>query len=197
MRTIVGFISIFFIICLDYSEKRITFAIPKIKGIMKKNYKHCLIDTYCDGGYTYEDYVENCEINGIEPDTEGRMAYWEWIGEQFENDWDDLLDNIKYSKNNGKCMVFRWGKRGGYKEYEPKIFDSLVEAFEFLGKEGYDAIQAWETNSEIEVHGLDHDGTGIYCIRPMNNRRHNLDDDEICEHRNPMWFAGKYPEFIF
>lgn len=175
-----------------------TFAIPKDIGVMKKKvYRHQLIDTFCDGGYSYEDYVESCEMNDIEPEEEGSNAYWEWIGEQLDEDWSCLLDNTKYGSNNGKCMVYgKVGRWNGTFSVEPKIFGTLVEAFKFL-MQGYDAVQAWETNNEIEFHGLHHDGTDIFYIRPMNNRKHNLEDWEICEHDNPLWFTGKYPEWIF
>lgn len=165
---------------------------------MKKNYKHCLIDTYCDGGYTYDDYKEWCEINDIEPDGEGSTAFWKWIGEQFENDWGDLNDNIKYSNNNGRCLVGgalgRWdGKHGVI----PKIFGSLVEALGNLAKD-YDAVQAWETEGGIEFHGLHHDGTDIFFIRPINERRAaGKSDDDICYAKHPYWYTKRYPEYIF
>lgn len=53
----------------------------------------------------YSDYVESCEINGIEPAENGSTEYWQWVYEEIEENIDCDLDNMEYSKIKDKVFV--------------------------------------------------------------------------------------------
>lgn len=164
----------------------------------RKTKKHLLIDTYCEGGYSYQDYLEWCEEMDETPAPEGSDAYWDWIDNQKKNDWDDLMANIGCGKNNGRCLltgaVGRWD--GRHTVY-PKAFDTLTDAIKAVAADA-DDVQVWEDGGHVTVHGLHHDGTNIFEIRPLNPRRvGDRSNSEIEEHDNPSWFCGRYPEYLF
>ena len=46
----------------------------------------------------YNDYLECCEDNGVEPAGEGSSEYWDWVYEEVDNTIDCDLKNMEYSK---------------------------------------------------------------------------------------------------
>lgn len=164
---------------------------------MKKAYKHFLIDTYCEGGYTYNDYVEYCQEHDETPAEEGSDKYWNWINDMLKEDWDCLLSNIAYSKNNGRVLIYgTFGRWDGKHAICPVVCDTLVDALKKCAS-GYDAVQAWECDGNVEFHGLHHDGTDIFYMRPLNSRAKDMSNDDIEESKNPLYYTKNYPEYLF
>ena len=64
---------------------------------MKRNIKNYVL--YDDTTVPeYSEYVEHCRINGHEIEGENSQAYWDFASRYHEIDWDDLRENLKYSK---------------------------------------------------------------------------------------------------
>ncbi len=164
----------------------------------KKTKKHLLIDTYCDGGYSYKDYLEWCDEMEKTPAPEGSDKYWRWIGDMIDEDWINLKDNIKCGRNNGRCIVTgTLGLWWGRPDIQAHLFNSLLEAICECRKGAQD-IQIWEDNGHLTVHGMHHDGTNVFEIRPVNERRATGKEDwEIEESKNPLWYTTRYPEYIY
>lgn len=162
---------------------------------MEKENKR-LVFSSIDNGYTYKDYCEWCEENGIEPKGESSWDYLEWVGEETNNDYECVLDNIKYSKNNGRCVISgQLGLWWGSPTIEEVVCDSLVAAIKKCNQN--DGLEIYECDGYVEVHSIHHDGTNIFEIRPIGNRGKNKDNDEIEESENPLWYCTKYPKYIY
>ena len=161
--------------------------------------KLCLFDNYCEGFYSYDYYLEHCEINDIQPKERDSADYWEFINDMLEEDWECLLDNIKYGNSNLGLMLCygvldRWD---GKKTICPCIKEDLVDTIKFCSQ-GYDAVQIYLDNGVIEIHGLHHDGTDIIYIRPINEKRiGNKSNDDICNSKNPTWYCKLFPKYIY
>lgn len=150
-----------------------------------------------DNGYTYKDYCEWCEENGYEPNTENSWAYLQWVADETENDYYNMLDNIKYSKNNGRCIISgTLGLWWGRPTIKDVVCDSLVDAIKKCNQNDY--IEVYETDEGyLEVHSIHHDGTNIFIIRPINKRGNGKSNEDIEESNNPLWYAGNYPKYIY
>ena len=53
----------------------------------------------------YNDYLECCEDNGVEPAGEGSSEYWDWVYEEVDNTIDCDLKNMEYSKIKDRLFV--------------------------------------------------------------------------------------------
>ena len=79
----------------------------------KKEREVTWLDTYGDGGYTYEDFVEYCKEENwdmqedeLEIPAEYSASYREWVQQQIEDDVECFFENLKYTKEvNGRCVV--------------------------------------------------------------------------------------------
>ena len=159
-----------------------------------------LIYSNIDNGYDFESYIEYCEDMDIEPcESECDEEYYDWLNDMIQLDWEDLLDNIKYSENNGRCLVEGvinlWD---GSRTIKPKVFDSLCEAIERINSEDY--IEVYETDEEgcVVVKSIHHDGTNVFTIRPIcENLACGKSNDEIEDSESPMWFTMGYPKYIY
>ena len=155
-----------------------------------------LLFSSIDNGYTYKDYKEYCEDYNMEVGTEWSWDYLNWKNEMTEEDWECTMANIKYSKNNGRCIVAgALGLWDGRRTIKERVFDSLIDAINAINTNDY--IEIYEGDGEIEVRSIHHDGTNIFTIRPIGKRGDRKSNDEIEESNNPMWFATKYPKYIY
>jgi len=59
------------------------------------NFRQTLFERGC---YTEEDYKDYCLDNDLEYDETDDSKYYDWVARQEEWDFDDMLDNCKYSK---------------------------------------------------------------------------------------------------
>lgn len=151
------------------------------------------LDTYCEGGRTYEDYLENCEINGFTPCGEDSEDYWDWIREEIESDYEELFDNLKYAKiNNNPCFVSgSVGRWDGRHTIVGKIFDNLSDAIKNCFYGG-DDFEVYLEDGVVYVKALHHDGTNCFEIHILNEKgqdTNELDIDETC--------FGSYPKYLY
>ena len=163
-----------------------------------ENKKFRQIYSSVDGGYTYKDYCECCEDNGRTPAREDSDAYYNWLSDQIVEDWDCLLANIKYSKNNGRCIITgTLGLWWGHPEIEAVVCDSLVEAIKKCNENDYIEVFENEEDGSVEVHSIHHDGTNIFNIYPINKRAARLSNNEVQSSKNILYYAGKYPKYLY
>lgn len=91
-----------------------------------------------DTDEVYADYVENCEINGIEPAEKGSSEYWEWVYEEIEESISCDLDNMQYSKIKDRVFAIT-GKVGlwwGTPTIKTKCVRGLVETVKAVWGDG-------------------------------------------------------------
>lgn len=161
--------------------------------------KHLLIDNTLDGGYDYQSYLEYCEEEDWTPGSEGSMEYWEWVYDMLGEDWNNLLDNIKFSKNNGRCLIFgTLGLWDGRKEIYPNVANSLVDALSIIARSA-DTLEIYYENGEITFLGHHHDGTNSFTIRPIDEEKaKDMSNDDIEESDEPLDYTKLYKgEYLF
>ena len=156
-----------------------------------------LIYSSIDNGYTYSDYKEWCEDNGVEAGNEWSWDYLNWKADQVEVDYEDLIENIKYSKNNGRCIISgSLGLWWGSPQIAEVVCESLVDAIKKCNRNDY--LEVYESDEGyVEVHSIHHDGTNVFTIRPVNGRGRGKDNDTIANSENVLWYAGKYPKYLY
>lgn len=165
-----------------------------------KEEKYTLIDTYCEGGYTYEDYKEWCEEMGEEPAEEDSIEYWNWIGDTLERDVDDFFANLSWATETPVLIMGSCGTWMGKREIVPVFFQSADYEKVYNGEWRYtnpalkraikkcinnvDAFKVEFDNGVINVYGYHHDGTNCFEIRPLSKKgeeyatRHDFEDGE-------------------
>lgn len=170
----------------------------KSKAIKKKEREITWLDTYCEGGYSYEEYVENCEDNGIEPAEEGSDAYWSWIEDMISDDVECFFDNLKYSDVNKQAVVIsgHLGLWWGSPTIQEEMCDSLSEAVKKCWGD-CDAVEVTSFNGSVRVRAMHHDGTNCFEIRPLTERGEELmrEGEPICVGNH--WHTGKFPKYLY
>ena len=53
----------------------------------------------------YEDYVEFCKDNNIEPALEDSVEYWKWVCQLRNDYYDDLMANLSWTKIDYPLMI--------------------------------------------------------------------------------------------
>ena len=139
---------------------------------------------YNDYDYNLEDwreaYTEWAEDNEVMISGDDDHALYNWVNELKIMEWEDLLDNIKYSKKNTECVVigdigFWFGRR----DTTPIRFDNLVDA---IKKCCYDVEMTKVTlkaDGHIEVIGVHHDGTNYFEIYLLNKLGCNTEGADL------------------
>ena len=166
---------------------------------MKRNKKEIhYLNTYCEGDYSYQDYINWCEEQEKEPAEEGSQQYWNWIGQMVQNDVDDFFDNLKYSDCAKQSCVISgtlglWHGRPGI---EPVMTDNLEKAIRRCW-DGCQDITVTLRDGVVHVEAMHHDGTNHFAIRPLTQRGEdrirNGESISVSNH----WHTGKYPEYLF
>jgi len=129
--------------------------------------------TGTDNSYKYENYVEWCKDNEMEPQGKDSADYWDWVNESSQIDYDNFFDNLKYAKaEEGNYMItFNLGLWNGHKiGYVEKIYDSLSEAIKDAlnsSRDYWDYKITFE-NGNVVVYGYHHDGTNIMTIKRLS-----------------------------
>lgn len=130
----------------------------------------------CCDSYDYEYYKEFCEINEIEPQGEDSQDYWNWVSETQGMYFDDLMDNLKYSKaNDGNYAITftlgLWnGKHEGFvKEVKTSLSDAINECV-YSTRGGYDDIKVTYEDWSVWVYGYHHDGVNIFRIQRLSKK---------------------------
>lgn len=165
----------------------------------KQERKITWLDTYCEGGYSYEDYKQWCEDNEVGADVEGSKDYWNWISEMIADDVECFFENLKYTKGivQQPCVVSgRLGLWWGSPKIENTMFNSLSDAVRECWGE-CDAVEVTSENGVVYVVAMHHDGRNCFEIRPLTERgaERMEEGEEICVGNH--WHTGKYPKYLF
>lgn len=82
----------------------------------------------------YDDYVECCEINGIEPAEKDSTEYWQWVYEEVEETISCDLTNMEYSKIKDRVFAItgKIGRWDGTHTIKVKCVRGLVPLMKLL-----------------------------------------------------------------
>lgn len=157
------------------------------------------LDTYCEGGYSYEDYQQWCEDNEVGCGEEGGEDYWRWINEMLADDVECFFENLKYEKGvvQQPCVISgSLGLWWGSPSIEEVMCDSLSEAVKKCWGD-CDAVQVTSKGGVVYVVAMHHDGRNCFEIRPLTERgaERMEEGEDICVGNH--WHTGKYPEYLF
>lgn len=118
---------------------------------------------------SYDDYVENCNANGREPQEDGSDDYWEEVYFHQEIWREDFFSNIKHCKDNNG-MVIITGSLGlwdGSHDIYPTKCDCLLSAVK----------KCWGSSDEFDMefkngvyycNAYHHDGANSFEIRKLS-----------------------------
>lgn len=150
----------------------------------------------------YEEYVDYCEANGIEPDEEDSQDYWDYVNHYHEYDWDDLKTNLKYSKQAQQpCLVYgTLGLWNGKPNIYPTRCESLIQAINKCCR-SVDNIKIDCEDGIINVYAMHHDGTNHFYIQPLSKKglmatSRWYDNNAGCEEYKDYW-VKKYNGYLF
>lgn len=123
-----------------------------------------------DYDYSYEDYVEYCEMNDMTPDAKDSMGYWDYVNEEHEVDWDCFRENLRFSENNGKCMVTGvLGLWDGRPHIVPEVFDTITEAIDKICNVSFDYnLEVRLKDGYLQVRQGHHDGVNWFEIHLLS-----------------------------
>lgn len=129
--------------------------------------------TYLDTTRTvsYEEYVECCSLNGIEPHSENSYDFHDYVYHTHELECDDFWENLRYSKINHQYYWMVTGTLGlwfGTRDIHQTMFNSLEEAISKCLRECDDAIIK-KRGSVIYINALHHDGRNNFEIRALTD----------------------------
>lgn len=136
----------------------------------KNNYPTCVLyDDTNNCGLTYEDYVEECELNEIEPKDEGSDAYYEWLADTMRMYLDDLFLNLSFVKTNKIVIEGSLGRWNGNHDIVPVVVDDIEEAIrKCCNSADYARIVLEE--GVLHIDAYHHDGTNGFTIRELSSR---------------------------
>lgn len=160
--------------------------------------KYTLVDTTYIR--SYEDYVDNCEANKVQPQGEDSNDYWDFVSDCQQIEWDDFLLNLGHSKINTEYYWIISGSLGlwfGTRDIELVKCNTLEEAIRKCIGSCDDVIIEKEGNA-VHVTGLHHDGRNHFEIRALSdlgNDRFNRHDGVISINNKEN--IAKLPEYLF
>ena len=122
--------------------------------------------------FPYEEYVMECEDNGIEPGSSDSEEYAEWVDDYVRANWDADLDNIKYCKEYNVPVTITgtlglwWGKP----EIQPVDMDSVYDAVKKCIGGDAEFVTVYFDDGKITVHAHHHDGCNCFTISAKEGR---------------------------
>ena len=147
-----------------------------------------------DDVFSYEDYLENCEVNGITPMGKDSNSFFNWCAEEAAVNFDDDMENIKYCKQynvpvlvSGHLQLWH-----GNVEIVPKRFESVYDAIQSTIGRGDVVIEAEWNDGEIIVYVHHHDGTNVFTINALSKKGQEKVGDNFNAHdikRLPYLYA--------
>jgi len=139
----------------------------------KVDYKHgkfVILTTLFEAeDFDYEDYLEWCEMNNVEPKEKDSEEFYEWAKEETMNNYESDMENIKSCKQY-KVPVVITGKLGlwdGTHEIMPVTCDNVAVAVEKCVSESEDCNVCFNDGA-IEVEAHHHDGVNMFTIRALS-----------------------------
>lgn len=140
---------------------------------MKTDYKHgkFTLATTDVEGFTYDEYLDFCEANDIEPGSDTSGDFYEWCAEEANINWEDDLDNIEACKeyNIPVLITGHLGLWWGKPEIEPVREESVHSAIQKCLAAADTVTVEWE-DGEIHVFAGHHDGCNCFTIRALSKK---------------------------
>lgn len=160
--------------------------------------------TLCDTTYIpeYDEYKENCEANGFEPQAENSKDYWDYVSERRALEYDDFILNMENSAQAEQPCILTGscGLWDGTHEIMPHKFSDVLSAV----KKAYGSLDDLIVSQEdgvIKVEALHHDGRNRFEIRPLTEHgKQALEDDcdgEAISCKLTDEMVGKYEGYLF
>ena len=158
--------------------------------------------------FDYDDYVDWCNDNNIEPAGEDSTDYWDWVSETNNAYYDDMMSNLSHTKIDCPLMIVGdlglWNGRRTirpvpilpdgystkYKDHVPTMKAAIKRCCE--GRSTLDVDVHYE-DGHIKVCEHHHDGTNTFYIRKLSKK--GIKGMEAAERRyedcNPKewWFS--------
>ena len=120
----------------------------------------------------YQEFQEWCDDNNIDKTLfdEDSDTFHNWLHDTLNIYYEDLMINIKHSKENTECIVLgSIGRWNGRFEIAVTKFNTLKDAIrECVCNMDYVIIK--NNNGVIEVTGIHHDGRNTFEIHRLNNK---------------------------
>lgn len=141
----------------------------------KKRFKgEFIILSYDPTNFSYEDYVEFCKDNDIEPEEDNSEDFWNWVSDTANFYFEDDLCNIKncdaYAipvRLNGSLGL--WNSNP---DIEENIYDNVYDALKKILDVNFDyTINVKWVNGKITISQSHHDGTNYFEITPKDRRK--------------------------
>lgn len=120
--------------------------------------------------WDYQDYVEFCEVNRIEPKEE---EFPEWVEEMVRENWDEDMSNIRDFAGFNVPVVITGtlGLWDGKHTIVPVYMNSVYEAINRCIGRSIEAVEVSEMDGAIIVHAFHHDGTNCFTISRADGKR--------------------------
>ena len=139
----------------------------------------------CDINYTewFEEFKEYCQDKDIDATQYDEYSdkFHQWIYDMLSMDWDNMMTNIKYDKNNNvDCVVTgSVGRWNGTFDIQAKHFPTLEKAI-IACVDNMDYIIITEDEGTINVTAIHHDGRNHFKIHKLNAKGY----DAHCEDKD-------------
>lgn len=140
----------------------------------KIDYKHGRFNilTTSTDGFKYEEYLDFCEVNDMEPGEKDSKEFNDWCQEESKINFDTDLDNVRTCKQYNVPVVISGtlGLWDGTHEISPVTCNSVHEAIVKCIND-MDDCDVWFNDGAIEVEAKHHDGTNKFMIHPVSGKR--------------------------
>lgn len=116
--------------------------------------------------FEYADYLEWCDVNGVEPRGEESDHFYQWCQEEALTYYSEDLAQLKASRHlQGPVVVTgRVGRWNGAFDIVPEVFDSFAVAWaKMMGRDTLDVDVTYDTQC-IHVTGRHHDASNFFDV---------------------------------
>ena len=138
-----------------------------------KKMKHTIATTINDpAGYDYRDYVDYCEMNGVEAQPDGSDDFLDWVDEEVRINWEEDIDNIRMCKDYNVPVVIcgTLGLWDGRHRIAPVRVDSVYQAIRLCSGRDIEDVEVVWNDGVIMVYAHHHDGCNIFEISALNKK---------------------------
>ena len=136
--------------------------------------KKILISSRLD--FDYDEYLDFCKVNDIEPAADGSSEFYEWCNDESEFNYESDLDNIRFWKDFNETEFVITGNLGlwnghvtlkctntvkGLAEaFLECVKDNSIDDFElsYIDGDGHFTVKAWH-----------HDGCNVFELWPLSD----------------------------
>ena len=141
----------------------------------KPDYKHgkftILESEVSTNGFDYEDYIDFCKENGIEPGNDS--DFFNWCAEETQANYEADMDNIKTCEQYN-VPVLVTGSLGlwfGRPSIRPEKYDSVADAIiDCMNRSDCYDVHAEFNDGVILLDCYHHDGCNTFTIRALSEK---------------------------